>query len=622
MEGFDFDLDLIDPGMDFDPTWGSEVIENFDPTWGSETDIFDLLYGPNADFDPTGMGESALDLYGPNQDFDPTAGSETGRPGFWDRMSKNPWGTALTGLAAAGALGALMGRRNEQQGAQAATIPAERPGITYEDIDRGRRSAADVAFDYTQSQPGGRLYFDDVNPRMVVKKRGGGLVYLADGGSAYRDSTGLTPDMTYGMGPGGTFYNYNQQTGATDPTPAPSGTSSGPTGSAALRSTAYSAPYDHTGELGKWGHMLTDYALSSGATPRDIGDMGGTGAEFFARKLQRNTGRTVGNGEGNEFQEVVEWDPSLGSYNNNPHMNPWYDPRTEDPSMPSVRERTFERMMGILSPAEIAEVSHNLAQGPSANLMPNTYAETLGRMGKTDWSPDQMRANLVGGMAKHNWEPFSPWSTPEGIAGLYGLPDYNPGRHQAQDKMYHQAHKAYNDYETADAKEAFGKLVGFAGGALTASGGLANLTGSSFFNPGSWSGAGTVASGALDTLRPDQQQGDWLNDAINKVSYRAARGGRIGRGPLTIDHEAPARLVRGPGDGQSDDIPAMLSDGEYVFDADTVAALGDGSTAAGAKRLDEMRRRIRAHKRAAPTSSIPPKARPPEGYLKGGKRGA
>lgn len=75
--------------------------------------------------------------------------------------------------------------------------------------------------------------------------------------------------------------------------------------------------------------------------------------------------------------------------------------------------------------------------------------------------------------------------------------------------------------------------------------------------------------------------------------------------------------VHGPGDGQSDDIPAMLADGEYVFDADTVAALGNGSTKAGAKALDKMREQIREHKRSAPINKIPPPAKSPLAYLKG-----
>ena len=76
-------------------------------------------------------------------------------------------------------------------------------------------------------------------------------------------------------------------------------------------------------------------------------------------------------------------------------------------------------------------------------------------------------------------------------------------------------------------------------------------------------------------------------------------------------------FVQGEGDGQSDDIPAMLADGEYVFDADTVAALGNGSSKAGALQLDKMRQAIRKHKRSASVDKIPPKAKSPLEYMKG-----
>ena len=59
---------------------------------------------------------------------------------------------------------------------------------------------------------------------------------------------------------------------------------------------------------------------------------------------------------------------------------------------------------------------------------------------------------------------------------------------------------------------------------------------------------------------------------------------------------ASGRYVKGAGTGRSDDIPARLSDGEYVMDAESVALLGDGSGDAGARQLDEMRRNLRKHK--------------------------
>jgi hypothetical protein len=78
-------------------------------------------------------------------------------------------------------------------------------------------------------------------------------------------------------------------------------------------------------------------------------------------------------------------------------------------------------------------------------------------------------------------------------------------------------------------------------------------------------------------------------------------------------------FVPGQTGGQADDVPARLSHGEYVMDADTVSSLGDGNNEAGAAKLDQMRQNIRAHKRSGPLSSIPPKAKPPLAYMKGGQ---
>jgi hypothetical protein len=90
----------------------------------------------------------------------------------------------------------------------------------------------------------------------------------------------------------------------------------------------------------------------------------------------------------------------------------------------------------------------------------------------------------------------------------------------------------------------------------------------------------------------------------------------ITQGRLNFKKGAP---VHGPGDGQSDDIPAMLADGEYVIDAETVAQIGNGSTKAGAHALDKFRENIRSHKRSAPINKIPPKTKALTSYLRGAK---
>lgn len=70
-------------------------------------------------------------------------------------------------------------------------------------------------------------------------------------------------------------------------------------------------------------------------------------------------------------------------------------------------------------------------------------------------------------------------------------------------------------------------------------------------------------------------------------------------------------------DGRTDDIPAMLSDGEYVIDAETVALLGNGSQDAGAKQLDRMRQQVRKQKGGALSRGmISPDAKSPLAYLR------
>lgn len=76
---------------------------------------------------------------------------------------------------------------------------------------------------------------------------------------------------------------------------------------------------------------------------------------------------------------------------------------------------------------------------------------------------------------------------------------------------------------------------------------------------------------------------------------------------------AEGGYVPGKSGGMDDDVPAIidgkqparLSSGEFVFDAATVAALGDGNNAAGAKKLEGLRKAIR--KKAYGHEKQPPK---------------
>lgn len=113
-------------------------------------------------------------------------------------------------------------------------------------------------------------------------------------------------------------------------------------------------------------------------------------------------------------------------------------------------------------------------------------------------------------------------------------------------------------------------------------------------------------------------------DSYDRKDYEKFAGGgevgALGRCCSAMAEGGPfVGYVTGPGGGQDDLVQARLSPGEYVFDADSVAALGDGSNEEGARRLDAMREQIRAHKRSAPPEEIPPMAAAPEQYLMGGQ---
>ena len=86
-------------------------------------------------------------------------------------------------------------------------------------------------------------------------------------------------------------------------------------------------------------------------------------------------------------------------------------------------------------------------------------------------------------------------------------------------------------------------------------------------------------------------------------TVQAAGGGMMHGGIASLGgYSDGGQLLRGPGDGVSDDIPATignrqparLADGEFVVPARIVSELGNGSTDAGARKLYAMMDRIKA----------------------------
>lgn len=113
-----------------------------------------------------------------------------------------------------------------------------------------------------------------------------------------------------------------------------------------------------------------------------------------------------------------------------------------------------------------------------------------------------------------------------------------------------------------------------------------------------------MASGGMTGTRHGQYAHGGLSTAV------IPHGGK-----MRVDFRS-GDAVTGEGDGQSDDIPAMLADGEFVFPADVVAAIGNGSTKAGSDKLYDMMHGIRAHVRSAKPKDLPPEIKSPLDFLK------
>ena len=107
-----------------------------------------------------------------------------------------------------------------------------------------------------------------------------------------------------------------------------------------------------------------------------------------------------------------------------------------------------------------------------------------------------------------------------------------------------------------------------------------------------------AADGGIMNAMPVQRMSDANNAemlALNR-SQMYAKGGISHLG----DYSDGGRLLKGPGDGVSDSIPATiankrparLADGEFVVPARIVSELGNGSTEAGARKLYAMMNRV------------------------------
>ena len=127
--------------------------------------------------------------------------------------------------------------------------------------------------------------------------------------------------------------------------------------------------------------------------------------------------------------------------------------------------------------------------------------------------------------------------------------------------------------------------------------------GVSYFSPMKYVPQGSAPTGGgMPPPGPSNVATSMPGVGLPDESYKVFAAGGMAQGGLgSLGHYSDGgRLLRGPGDGVSDSIPATigdnqparLADGEFVIPARIVSEIGNGSTEAGARKLYAMMDRI------------------------------
>jgi hypothetical protein len=169
----------------------------------------------------------------------------------------------------------------------------------------------------------------------------------------------------------------------------------------------------------------------------------------------------------------------------------------------------------------------------------------------------------------------------------YFSPSYTPISNTAAKDLYHYA--AGGPVEQMSNQAAMGANTMYP---------MANMSTSSFATP-------YQSPVSTNMLAPTSDVGVGMGGEPNMQGTRLATGGLSDAGYNLGGYSDGGRLLRGPGDGVSDSIPAVigkkqparLADGEFVVPARIVSELGNGSTEAGARKLYAMMDRVQASRK-------------------------
>lgn len=467
------------------------------------------------------------------------------------------------GAAAAGAAGTKTPKTKTPERAP------DQEAVEYEPLDRDQLAYAGDPYSYGVFGPEFQ-YFNEVNPNLqpLTMRAGGRVGYASGGATEARDPTGPHGATSGGSGPKGGGKGGGGG-GRKSDEPPHAGTGGGQTSGLGNR-----GPLGGLGNGGKGGMGDIDSYLDSlgvGTTPTTPSAPG-------VRPEIKRTGH---------------WD------------NPDWDLKDWGAAMNKYKQRGAG--WGFL----------DILGGPFVDVKPPDW-DVPESFEDGDWHTSTNIGGVVGTLGSlFTGVPFG------GVIGskiddYLGVPD-----------LYHGSWSLGHDIQDENTMNPSGggRSSGAGGGSMGGGGTGKNVGISQIVPRLPVPVPSKTATAAPGDAQDDQTSNNGVDDQTGRVYqplpnpytyglYDPEHAFFTGQLPMTELDMARGGHVAGPGDGQSDSIPAMLSNGEYVIDAETVSALGDGSTDAGAKKLDQMRHRIRKHKRGAKASKIPPKAKGLSSYMK------
>jgi len=268
-----------------------------------------------------------------------------------------------------------------------------------------------------------------------------------------------------------------------------------------------------------------------------------------------------------------------------------------------------------------------IGEGVGSDAITNTVTDQLGNITQTFSDGSSLTTDTAGNVIDSTAPTdFGPISNPN-------APGFNPADAL---KYGNLAKTAYNTLLAPATKALAGKTgfkpVGQGGLSMTGVPGATTGSGS-----GSSSSTGMNLTPGLTTSNPNysldivsksspELYNTPLNPSLTASQTQAPQGFAMGgyaTGGQYQEHNPSFyseggmenRYVQGDGDGTSDDVAAMLANGEFVIPADIVAALGNGSNDAGAHVLDQFLSVIRQDNHSNDPDELPPESKGPLAYL-------